>query len=76
MVPPIRISCLIGATSTSSGSFSGLVPNYRYIDKANEVCNTGSCHPSYVLDADVANGLMDFVNETLEKFNSGDKCGE
>jgi hypothetical protein len=66
---------LVTGTVDERGNFGTLVSSNRYIEKGQEKCIEGaSCHPRYVLIAEMQQSILTFVEEALERWEN-DACG-
>lgn len=67
---------LVTGTVDERGNFGTLVPSNRYIEKGAEPCIEGdSCHPRFVLIAEMQTSLLTFVEDALERWEN-DECGD
>jgi hypothetical protein len=67
---------LVTGTVDERGNFGTLVPSNRYIEKGSEPCIEGdSCHPRFVLNAEMQTSLLTFVEDALELWEN-DECGD
>jgi hypothetical protein len=63
---------LVTGTVDERGNFDALVPANRYIDKGVDPCLEGeACHPRFELTAEMQNAVLTFVEETLDRYESG-----
>ena len=61
-----------------NGNFSKLVYAQRWELKGMEPCDPSggqNCHPQYTLPPNMIQGIQSFVNDTIQKFESGN-CGQ
>lgn len=67
------IQKLVVGRLNDKGSFESLAPSNRFAEKANEVCppESTSCHPRFGLSPNVADGIKNYVNATLQNLATG-----
>jgi hypothetical protein len=62
------------ATVDEHGTFSGLQPAVRFIEKSDEACtdpDLSQCHPTFGLAPNIQGAINGFVNTTLQNLNAG-----
>jgi hypothetical protein len=65
---------LVTGTVDERGQFRDLVPANRYNEKGTAQClPTDLCHPEYTLPTHLQNALVEFVDESLDRWHS-DSC--